>query len=372
MGALMGFMLAIKLTRQIKAGEISIKDLPYTLLRESDAANIMSVHGHLYQQLPRHLKTPKVLRKAILSRPDAVRTVGCNISDELACLAIDKWGRSAFMVLSDRNKTPAVALHAIRNMAMAYKDIKKEKRTHEMSALAFDLNNGLIHDIPDEHLTTHMLIACAKANISPMRGSWPTDVFTQEAADAIAKHMPEQYNLIPDRLTSPEVLAVCACKQISLISFSENALKAVIAIRYSMEHLAKNTLMTQELLDWSKGSVDRDQCLQDFISGRDRLAPASKPVVIPSGFQHLVTPSALQNLQSQQDASNVEKKKNRLGLYAFLYEMHADDPALLADQDWNQDLLPDLVAKLHGARVALKYFPKARQRGRWLEEDLGL
>lgn len=372
MGAQMGFMLAIKLTRQIKAGEISIKDLPYTLLRENDVATIMRVHGHQYQQLPRHLKTQKVLRSAILSRSDAVRTVGCNISDELACLAIDKWGRSAFMVMGDRNKTPAVALHAIRNMAMAYKDIKKEKRTQEMSALAFDLNNGLIHDIPDEHLTTHMLITCVKAKISPMRGSWPSAVFTQEAADVIAKHMPEQYNLIPDHLASPQVLAVCACKQSSLISFSDNALKAVIAIRYSLDHLAKETLMTQALLDWSKEGVDRDQCLQDFISGHDRLPPATTPVVIPSGFQHLFTPSMLRSFQSQQDASIVEKKKNRLGLYAFLHELNADVPAVLAEQNWNRDLLPDLVAKLHGTRVALNYFPQARQRGRWLEEDLGL
>ena len=364
--------LVSKLIEQIEACQVEVRDLPFDVLTESDVAEIMSVRGHRFQHIPKRFKTPSVIRSAILCKFDVINAVGHeNVTDELACFAIDMWGLPAFQVMNDRNKTEVVALHAIQNHAMAYRHLKKELRTQAMSDLAFDLNNHLIHDIPEAHLTTHMLVTCANITISPMRASWPDRVFTQEAADAIAQFMPEHYDLIPDRLVSPEVLARCACKKNSLIAFSDDALKAVIAIRYSLEHLSKDTLMTTDLLKWGKAQVDRDQSLRDFISGADMMKPKAPDIRLPSGVQHLATPQILKQMQAENDAQ-MPQKKNRLGLYAILYEMNADKPDLLAAQDWNKDLLPDLVVKLHGTAVALKYFPKARQRGRWLEEDLGL
>lgn len=369
MGAQMGFMLALRLTRQIKASEISIRDLPYDSLRERDVAMIMRVHGHLYQQLPRQLKTQMVLKSAILSKPDAVRTVGCNITDDLARLAIDKWGRSAFMVMSDRNKTPAVAMHAIRNMAIAYKDIKKEKRTQEMSDLAFDLNQGLIFDIPAVHLTTRMLLACIPAMDFSDKIKWPQDLVTAEAVDLIVSKARGYSSLIPGHLLTPEVLAKCASDDPNRIGKIDNALMAIKAIRYSIEVMSPDTQVTAAFLRNVESEVDQEQ-LSEFIFG-PAPKPAKKPAPVSPGMQQLIQ-SLLSGITIPQSKPVKQTAPSKIGLYALLYRINADDPAVLATHTEFQDLLPDLMAVLHGGRVAAKFFPKSPNRGRWLEQELGM
>lgn len=369
MGAQMGFMLALRLTRQIKASEISIRDLPYDSLRERDVAMIMRGHGHLYQQLPRQLKTQTVLKSAILSKSDAVRTVGCNITDDLACLAIDKWGRSAFMVMGDRNKTQAVAMHAIRNMAIAYKDIKKEKRTQEMSDLAFDLNHGLIYEIPDAHLTTKMLLACIPAIELNDRIKWPRHLVTPEAVELITNKGRSYIPLIPDNLLTPEVLAKCASDDPYRIGRVDNAMIAIHAIRYSIEVMSPATQVTRDFIKNVEAQVGQGQ-LSAFIFGNPKKS-VKNPNPMSPGVQQIIQ-SLLGGVPIPQIKPEKPTEPNKVGLYALLYRINADDPAALAMHTEFQHLLPDLMAVLHGGRVAAKFFPKSPNRGRWLEQELGM
>lgn len=371
MGVQMGFVLAIKLIRQIKDGQIGINDLPYASLRESDVALIMGVHGHLYQQIPRHFKTAKVIRSTILGKSHGVKMVGHqNITDELACLAIDKWGKVAFMVMNDLNKTAPVALHAIRNHPIAYKDIKKGRRTQEMSDLAFDLNHGLIYNIPSEHLTTKMILACIPHLDNTPRIEWPAHVITQEVVDCIASKGPSYSTLIPDHLLTPEILAQCARMQPERIGSAKNPITAIKAIRYSLESLATQTLVTQAYIDSAEAKVDQGEVLAEFLFGpKQKQKPSKKPIQLPPALQAL---QGLVNAAAQKIEPSKASVLNRLGLYAMLYRLNADDPEKLASSNEHPQLLPDLIAALHGARVAVKYFPKAPNRGLWLEQELGL
>lgn len=369
MGVQMGFVLAIKLIRQIKNGQIGINDLPYASLRESDVALVMRVHGHLYQQIPRRFKTAKVIRSTILGKSDGVRMVGHqNLTDDLACQAIDKWGKAAFMVMNDLNKTAPVALHAIRNHPIAYKDIKKDRRTQEMSNLAFELNHGLIYDIPSEHLTTKMILGCIPHLDHTPRIEWPAHVITQEVVDCIASKGPSYSTLIPDHLLTPEILAQCARMQPERIGGAKNPITAIKAIRYSLESLATQTLVTQAYLDSAEAKVNQGEVLADFLFG-PKQKPQKKPIQLPPALQAF---QALANAAAKKAEPPKTSMVNRLGLYAMLYRLNADDPEKLAAATEHPQLLPELLATLHGARVALKYFPKAPNRGRWLEQELGL
>ena len=130
----MHFLSTVKLIKRLDKGLITVKDLPFDKLSEAEVARIMRYHGWQYRFLPKPFKTKAVLEASVLSRYNAVRSVGRgNVTDELACMAIDKYGLKTFLALDDCCKTEVVCLHALRNDSRAYLAIKPAQITDEIS-----------------------------------------------------------------------------------------------------------------------------------------------------------------------------------------------------------------------------------------------
>lgn len=130
----MHFLSTVKLIKRLDKGLITVKDLPFDKLSEAEVARIMRYHGWQYRFLPKMFKTKAVLEASVLSRYSAVRSVGRrNVTDELACKAIDKYGLKTFLALDDLCKTEAVCLHALRNDSRAYMAIKPAQITDAIS-----------------------------------------------------------------------------------------------------------------------------------------------------------------------------------------------------------------------------------------------
>lgn len=136
----MHFLSTIKLIRRLDKGLITVKELPFDDLSEAEVARIMRYHGWQYQALPKRFKTPMVLEASVLSRYNAVKSVGHeNVTDELACMAIDKYGVKAFRALNEKCRTEVVCSHAIRNDPFSYLEMSQAQRTPEISALVVSL-----------------------------------------------------------------------------------------------------------------------------------------------------------------------------------------------------------------------------------------
>jgi hypothetical protein len=58
--------------------------------------------------------------------------------------------------------------------------------------------------------------------------------------------------------------------------------------------------------------------------------------------------------------------------YITLYRLNAHDPVKLAANAQEIPELIDVLQLIHGSDIALKYFPKAPNRGQWLMGDLGV
>lgn len=360
---------ALKMISDIQEGKVNSENLSLDTVQEADVVMVIGDYGNLYQRLPRRFKTLRVRQAVVIGKADGIKMIGHeNVTDELACDAIDLWGKSAFMVMNDLNKTPAVALHAIRNNVMAYRDIKKDVRTQEMSDLAFELNFGLIYDIPEGHLTGRMLKHCIEKMPYSPRIRWPSEIVTPEIVELIAATEPTYSSLIPDRLLTPTVLALCSRKEPERIGKTCNALVAIEAISYSLDELRGQTNVTAELLENAIEKIDVEAELLSFVAGPQPVSK-KKEVKLPPQLQAL---KALANLIEQETEKAPAAQVTRIGLYAWLHKINAGNPALLAAHNEYQNLLPDLMARLHGPRVAVKFFPKAPNRGHWLEQELGL
>lgn len=117
----MHFLSTVKLIKRLEKKLITVKDLPFDDLTESEVARIMRYHGWQYQALPKRFKTPMVLEASVLSRHNAVKSVGHeNVTDELACKAIDKFGLLAYIALNVRCRTEVVRSHAHRTDPQGY------------------------------------------------------------------------------------------------------------------------------------------------------------------------------------------------------------------------------------------------------------
>lgn len=332
----MSFFRSIQLIRMLDQGKILFKDLPFNSLNESAFVRIMRFHGHFFQQLPKRYKTRRTLDAAVLSRYDGIKYVGHeNVTDELACKAIDRFGTSAFISMHDQNKTNTVALHAISDRAMAYRDIGYSKRTQEMAELAFSKNPYLISNFPREHITSAMLLTCLKKGVQL---EWPAEICTQEIADYITEHRKDKAHMVPDRFLTPEVMARLISDNPEKIGIWNDALKCIAALRHSVDHMKGKTKVNPMWLYGIEGIIDRSQCIQAFLR------------------------SEHQTLGQNEKA----------GLYAILYHMNADLPEKMALLAEDVKVVPDVMAALYGTRAALKYFPKARNRGDWLGQELGL
>lgn len=148
----MHFLSTIKLIKRLGKGLITVKDLPFDDLSEAEVARIMRYEGWQYQALPKRFKTPLVLEASVLSRHNAVKSVGHeNVTDELACKAIDKFGIQAFQALNARCRTELVCLHAIKNDPLAYLEMTTEQRTPAVSELALRLDRSLLIRARNSH-----------------------------------------------------------------------------------------------------------------------------------------------------------------------------------------------------------------------------
>lgn len=332
----MHFNSIIKLIRRLEKGLITIKDLPFEDLNETELVRIMKYHGWQYQALPKRVKTPKVLEAAVLSKCGGVKFVGHeNVTDDLACKAIDKFGLTAFQLLNDRNKSEHVCIHAVLNNPMAFRDIKQAQRTQAVSELAFSLNNHLITNIGTEHLTEAMLRQCITKKIGNV--TWPAELFTPEIADLIAQHYPDMSKQIPDHLMTPQLIAKLVMRDPGQLGHWSNIPACVKAVRFSVDNLHKASEVTRA---WalSMDSLADEECLP-LLRG-DELEKA-EPYV-------------------------------RSALYAKLYLLNVDileEAIKLAPAN---EIIPDAVAAFHGPQVAIQHFPKARNRGHWLQQELGL
>lgn len=360
---------ALKLISSLQDDQLNPEDIQLDEVQEQDVVLVIGEHGNLYQRLPKRFKTPSVRLAVVVGKSNGIKMIGHeNVTDDLAFKAIDVWGVSAFMVMNDLNKTAAVALHAIRNNAMAYRDIKKDARTQEMSDLAAGLNLGLIYDVPEEHLTVEMLKASILTRPYDPRVKWPSELLTPEIVELIATTEPAYSSLIPDRLLTPSILALCSRKEPERIGKTWNALVAIEAIRYSLDELRGQTNVTAELLENAIEKVDVGAELLSFVAGPQPVSKKTAAKLPP----HLQAFQALANIAVQEPEKAAAGRATRIGLYAWLHKINAGEPAALAAHNEYQDLLPDLMARLYGPRVAIKFFPKAQNRGRWLEEELGL
>jgi hypothetical protein len=335
----MGIANINELIGQLEQNELEFDQLPFDQLDLPDVEQIIRSHGHQYQKLPIRFKTPDVLEIAALAKCNNIRSVGfVNVTDDLACKSIDQWGLPAFMTMHDKNKTERVALHAIRNNPNAYRDIKMSRRTQEMSDLAFDLNQGVLHNIPESHLTSRMLMGHLSDRKTKVKENWPLRVFSQELADQIVEKHPHCFVMIPEQFLSAEAMAICAASEPNRIGRFRDAFKCIKAIRFSIEHLAGNTALTHEWLMNAEAMVDEDASLESVIAG-DLHSPG---------------------------------KLNHMGIYAIMYRLDADNLEALAAHGNDNPLVADVAAALYGGRAAIKYFPKSPNRGKWLAEEMGL
>jgi hypothetical protein len=334
---MLGFFRTIRLIRQLDKGQIEFRSLPFDQMREIDVVRIMRFHGVYFQQLPKHFKTDQVIRTVIMASDNGVRTLGLDVvNDEYAMFAITKRGRPAFQALNDKSKTEAVCLHAVKQNPLTLSDVKVENRTQDMANIAFALNPEAFAYIRDSHITPPMMLKLFEKGMR-QHVRRIDHLITQEVADYVMEERPEYIDHVPERFLTPYAMALNLKDHPDRLGLYKDVKKCVEAIAISVEQLLSTSPIWKEC-----------------------IAGKSKPEII----EYLV--AEYKNESLWHDRTKLEI------FYCTLYRLNALDPEKLAAQAQDMPVLIDILQLMHGTDVALKFFPKAPNRGKWLMGELGL
>jgi hypothetical protein len=250
--------------------------------------------------------------------------------------AITQRGRPAFQALNDKTKTEAVCLHAVKHDPLILSDIKIERRTQEMADIAFAKNPETFSYFLDTHITQSMILKLFENRMSQQIRRIE-HMITQEVADYVMLERPEHIEHVPERFLTAQALAAHLIDNPDRLGFYKDVKKCVEAIAISVEQL--------------KGA---SPIWLDWISRNSR----------PETIAWMVT---------QYKNDTLPKNQNSLEIfYITLYRLNAHDPVKLAAKAQDIPELIDVLQLIHGSDIALKYFPKAPNRGQWLMGDLGV
>lgn len=337
---MIGFFKTISLIRKLDKRQIKFRDLPFDKMREIDVVRIIRHHSVYFQELPKHLKTERVIYTVIMEKDNGIRKLGLDVvNDQYAADAISKWGRRAFQALHDDSKTHRVCMHAIKRDPRVFSDIASDHRTQEMANLAFKLDPNQISHIKDEHVTPDMVMAVLEKRFEHLFKYRLDGKITRDIAAYIIKERPEYISHVPEQHITPEAIALRIKDDPPALGMYGDARKCVEAIAISVEQMkGKSEFTLEHVIELEmEGGGDIEGMLTEF----KQESPAIDPAV-------------------------------RARFFCALYRLGALDPEKLAVQAEDSPAIIEIMQLIHGSKTTLKFFPKAPGRGKWLMGELGL
>ena len=169
-----------------------LSKLPDEVKTEDFWLEVVSVHGHVFRQVPEKMQNYKMHLAAVKGDYLSIEDIPKKFITEEICLAAIKNenGDRVLQFVPEIFKTPKICLNSVKGDGYNLKYVPDELKTQEMCLVAAENSNWPVLEFMPKHLLTpEICIATVKNNI--LLGAIPEELRTLEVCLAAYKNHPD-------------------------------------------------------------------------------------------------------------------------------------------------------------------------------------